>query len=46
MAGRTREMSGPAERLEILTAGHQAVLGWFAVRSPAEDALVKSIVRD
>ena len=46
MVSRTGEASGPAERLEILTGDHQAVLGWFAVRSPAEDGIVKSIVRD
>ncbi len=46
MESRARGAGGPVERLEILTSEYQAVLGWFAVRSPAEDALVKLIVRD
>jgi hypothetical protein len=46
MEDRARPIGGAVERLEILTSGHQAVFGWSAVRSPAEEALVKSIVRD
>ncbi|HEX4737035.1 MAG TPA: hypothetical protein VH331_05695 [Allosphingosinicella sp.] len=38
--------SGAAQRLEIVTSEHQAVLGWFSERTPAEDALVKLIARD
>jgi hypothetical protein len=46
MTARARGANGPIERLEILTSVHRAVLGWLAVRTPPEDALVKLIGGD